>query len=160
MTERSQVTTLQQGLIEMMLQLVLKARGELFKSFTMHQQREEFLKRLPAQDSQVKKGIGVAQFHKIATAKYADLSYSLIQTLLAMSSIDEIKALRIKAQEIERECNEMKETREELNRGFKNALSCVHDIRNFVESAETQNYTTEQYATEITKALLKHRFLG
>jgi uncharacterized coiled-coil DUF342 family protein len=67
--------------------------------------------------------------------------------------------LRKKALEIEKECQEMRETRKELNTGFHNALSCIHEVRNFVENANVENYTTEQYKDEITKALLRHRFL-
>lgn len=85
--QQAQPEILLSSIIELQLKIVLENRKELFKSFEMHQAREEFLKRLPQQDSQVKKGIGVAQFHKFATAKYADSSLALIQSLIAENKL-------------------------------------------------------------------------
>lgn len=79
----SDTTDIESSIIELQKSIFLECRKELLKSFEMHMEREKFLVNYPKQTKQVMKGIGIAKFHKFATAKYADASMALIQSLIA-----------------------------------------------------------------------------
>jgi hypothetical protein len=94
MIERAKIQPIQNLLTQIQYRCYLSAREEFYKSFLLHKEREEFLKSYPKQTPQVRKGIGIAQFHKFATSRYDKISFDLINALIA-----ENKALREKLEQ-------------------------------------------------------------
>lgn len=73
-----------------------------------------------------------------------------------MDNQNEIQALRQKLQETNEECNNLIHARTQTNLKYYKALDCIEAVSIFIQTANTENYTTEQYKNEILKKLQQY----